>query len=261
MNKRMARLIMDLALPVAVFLALGALWGAAVWFFAPPKYVLPSPMQVAQAWWENGRMIAGSMFLTGSAAILGLVSSIVIGSLIAFGFSQSRFVQRSFYPYAIFLQTMPIVAVAPLIILWFDFGFQSVVVCSFVVSLFPIITNMTAGLTDVDENLLELFELNNASRVQILFKLRLPNAIPSLVIGMRISSGLAVVGAIIGELYAGFGQERYGLGYLVQVTNMQLKTDYLMAAIMASALLGLVIFAAVGVVGTFATRHWKQTRD
>ncbi len=256
-----ARLIRDMMLPVLVFFGLVIVWWVAVKIFAPPKFVLPSPGDVARVSWENWRMLAGSMFLTGSAAVLGLISSIVIGSLIAFGFSQSRFIQRSFYPYAIFLQTMPIVAVAPLIILWLDFGFQSVVVCSFIVSLFPIITNMTAGLTDVDENLLELFELNNASRLQVLLKLRVPNAVPSLVVGMRISAGLAVVGAIIGELYAGFGQERYGLGYLVQVTNMQLKTDYLMAAIMASALLGLIIFGVVGVIGNLATRHWKQVRD
>jgi NitT/TauT family transport system permease protein len=258
--KTTPRSITNMMLPVAVFLLILAVWALCVWLFGIRKFVLPSPMDVARVAMENRRALLGSMFLTGSAAILGLLASILVGSFIAFAFSQSRLVQRSLYPYAIFLQTMPIVAVAPLIILWFDFGFQSVVICAFVVSLFPIITNMTAGLTDVDENLLELFELNNATRSQVLFKLRLPNAIPSLVVGMRISSGLAVVGAIIGELYAGFGQEAYGLGYLVQVTNMQLKTDYLMAAIMASALLGLIIFTIVGAIGDYATRAWKQNR-
>ncbi len=258
--KGIPRSLVNMLLPLGVFLLILAVWASCVWLFGIRKFVLPSPVDVARVAVENRNALLASMLLTGSAAVIGLLCSIVAGSFIAFVFSQSRLIQRSLYPYAIFLQTMPIVAVAPLIILWFDFGFQSVVICAFVVSLFPIITNMTAGLTDVDENLLELFELNNASRAQVLFKLRLPNAVPSLVVGMRISSGLAVVGAIIGELYAGFGQEAYGLGYLVQVTNMQLKTDYLMAAIMASALLGLVIFTVVGVIGDFATRAWKQNR-
>src|SRR5262249_18495250 len=146
-----------------------------------------------------------------AAALLGFAMSLAAGTALALVFSQSRIVQRSIYPYAIFLQTVPIVAIAPVLILWFGYGLAGVVSVSFILSLFPIITNATAGLTMVDANLIELFEVNNASRGQMLFKLRLPNAVPNLVTGAKISCGLSVIGAIVGEIYAGFQGDNYGL--------------------------------------------------
>src|SRR5690606_1595146 len=158
-------------------------------------------------------------------------------------------IQRSFYPYAIFLQTVPIVAIAPLMIIWFGYGLQSVALVAFIISLFPIITNGTAGLTDIEPPLLDLFEMNNASRWRTLWKLRLPNAVPYLMNGTRISSGLSVIGAIIGEFFSSFGKNEYGLGYIIYSSTGRMNTDYLFAAIMVSALLGLLIFGCVSLAG------------
>ena len=180
--------------------------------------------------------------------------------LIGIVFSQSVIVRRSFYPYAILLQTVPSVALAPLVILWFGHGFVSVVVVAFIISLFPIITGSTAGLLAVDRNLLELFAMGNASRLQVLWKLRLPNSIPYLITAAKISCGLSVIGAIVGEFSAGFG-DHFGLGYLITQTSATLATDYLFAAVLAAMLLGVLIFGGVSLLGEWVLRLWHAPAE
>ncbi|MCE9615286.1 MAG: ABC transporter permease [Lentisphaerae bacterium] len=225
-----------------------------------PPYVLPSPARILATVEEQAGPLVGASLWTAWAAFCGFSASLLIGTLIAFAFSQSDIIRRSMYPYAIFLQTVPIVAIAPLIIIWFGTGFPSIVFVSFIISLFPIITNATSGLTSVDSNLLDLFTLHHATRRQILLKLRLPNAVPHLVTGARISSGLSVIGAIVGEFFAGYGSAQHGLGYLIVLTSGQLKTAYLFACIGASTALGLIIFTSVGLVGDAILSRWQETR-
>jgi NitT/TauT family transport system permease protein len=234
---------------LALFICVLAVWQAVVLACGIKPYLVPAPTAVWAAARENQGELLRAVALTGCGALSGFAVSCLIGSLIAFVFAQSRLIQRSCYPYAIFLQTVPIVAIAPLIILWFGYGFTSVVVVASILSLFPIITNGTAGLTTVDRNLLELFALNNATRRQLLFKLRLPNALPYFVTGAKISSGLSVIGAIVGEFFAGLGANNHGLGYLISMTSGQSKIAYLFAAIMASTLLGLTVFILINWVG------------
>lgn len=247
-----------IAPPLIVFALVVLLWHVLVLVFEPKPFIVPGPARVLAAARENGATLLMAMSLTGGAALLGLAISFVVGSVVAFIFAQSAVIQRGFYPYAIFLQTVPIVAVAPLIILWFGQDFRSVVLVAFILSLFPIVTNGTTGLTEVDRNHLELFEINNASRWQVLLKLRWPNSVPYMVTGVKISSGLSVIGAIIGEFFAGFGQKRFGLGYLIQYTSGQLKTDYLFAAILASTLLGLSIFGVVSLIGRAIVSRYRE---
>jgi NitT/TauT family transport system permease protein len=177
---------------------------------------------------------------------------------VAFLFSQSVLIQRAAYPYAIFLQTVPIVAIAPLIILWFGHGFAGIAVTAFIVSLFPIITNGTAGLTALDPNAVELFEVNNATRMQLLLKLRLPNSVPFFVTGAKIASGLSVIGGIVGEFFAGYGSGKFGLGYLIFQASAQLKTAMLFSAIIASTVLGLAAFGGVAVLGSVLSARWRR---
>lgn len=246
--------------PLVVFLAVTLAWQAAVTALRIPAYILPGPVQIALAAWENIVPLGAGTLWTAWAAFCGFASSLIVGVLVAFAFSQSEWVRRGLYPYAIFLQTVPIVAIAPLIILWFGTGFVSIVAVSFMIALFPIITNATSGLTSVDSALLDLFALHRATRLQKLLKLRLPNAVPHLVTGARISSGLSVIGAIVGEFFAGYGSAHQGLGYLIVMTSGQLKTSYLFACIGASTALGLVIFTSVGMVGDAILARWKETR-
>jgi NitT/TauT family transport system permease protein len=143
-----------------------------------------------------------------------------------------------------------------LIITWFGYGFQSVVIVSFVISLFPIITNATTGMVAIDPLLLDLFHLHNATRWQILCKLRLPNSVPYIVTGAKTSSGLAVVGAIVGEFFVGAGMGRFGLGFLIRQKLELLQTPEMFAAVIASTLLGVVIFASISLTGATVLAQW-----
>lgn len=255
---RLSRWFIEFAAPpVALFIVVVAAWHAAVVALGIKRYIVPLPLEVFQAGWERRSELFAAAAMTGKAAGAGFVLSLAAGFAIACLFSQSRVIERSIYPYAIFLQTVPIVAIAPLIVLWFDYGFRSVVVVAFIISIFPVITNATAGLTTIDANVLELFELAGATRWQVLVKLRLPGSVPHLVTGARISAGLSVVGAIVGEIFAGAGAQRPGLGYLIQQTTGFQKTADLFAAVLTSAALGMIIFGAVSAVGSLAMKWWR----
>ena len=243
--------------PVLVFVAFVGLWQLACAALDLPPYLIPAPSQVAGEALRHAGALARGAGLTAAAALLGLLASLVVGGLVAVLFSQSRIAARSLYPYAIFLQTVPIVAVAPLIVVWFGTGLQSVALTAAILSLFPIITNGTTGLTRVDPQLLELFALCGATRRQTLVKLRLPGSVPYFVAGAKISSGLAVIGAIVGEFFAGFSADDLGLGALILQTSGRLQTAYLFAAIFASTLLGLALFGAVTLLGELVLRRWR----
>jgi len=243
--------------PLVVFAGVLLLWQLLCTALALPAYLVPAPTRVAAAALANAGALATATGLTAAAAVLGLLISLALGTAIAVVFSQSRLLARSFYPYAIFLQTVPVVAVAPLIVIWFGTGLASVVLVSVMISLFPVITNGTTGLTRVDPQFLELFAMRDASRLQVLLKLRLPGSVPYLVTGAKISSGLAVIGAIVGEFFAGYGAAGYGLGYRILQASGQLKTAELFAAILACTLLGLVLFAAVSLLGELVLRRWR----
>jgi NitT/TauT family transport system permease protein len=246
-------------LPPLLVLAGGlACWEGAVPALRVPAWLLPAPHQVMQAAVGHAPALLAATAWTAAAAAGGFLLSMSLGLLIALLFSQSETLRRGCYPYAIFLQTVPIVAIAPLIVIWFGTGMGSIVLVSFIISLFPVITNGTAGLLRVDPALLDLFRLYRATRLQVLLRLRLPHAVPFLVAAARISSGLSVIGAIVGEFFAGYGAGRQGLGYLITLTSGQLKTEYLFACVLASAGLGLVIFWSVGVAGNTVLRKWQE---
>ena len=243
--------------PIFFFALFLFTWHAVVEIFNIPPFLLPGPWRVASAVMLHSERLLHATVLTAVGSLTGFLLSFAVGFCIALLFSQSRIIERGLYPYAIFLQTMPIVAIAPLIVLWIGYGLQGVVAVSFIISLFPIIANTTAGLTQVDPRLLDLFVLNNADRWQILLKLRVPNAIPNMLTGARISSGLSVIGAIVGEFFAGYGTNDFGLGYLIIQTSGQAKTDYLFACILFCTMLGLTIFTAVGLSSHYLLKRWR----
>ncbi|HEX3727207.1 MAG TPA: ABC transporter permease [Pirellulales bacterium] len=245
--------------PLAFFALVVALWQAATVVWDVPAYLVPSPQRVWQAAREHAAELVSATRMTAGGALCGFGLSLVCGTVLGLIFAQSRIIERSVYPYAIFLQTVPIVAIAPLVVIWFGTGLASVVVVSFILSLFPIVTNATAGLTSVDPQLIELFTIYNASRAAVLFKLRLPHAVPYLVTGAKISCGLSVIGAIVGEIFAGHNTDSYGLGYLITMTTGRLETAYAFAAVLASTVLSIAVFAAVTSAGATILARWHTS--
>lgn len=247
--------------PALVFVLFLFVWQVAVSITRLPKAVLPSPWQVAQAAWEYRDLLTKGFLATGQAAALGLLGSVALGMLLAILFSQSRWLRISLYPYVIFLQTVPIVAIAPLLIIWSGNNLRTIVLVAVIISVFPIVANVTSGLLSLDPNWVDLFQLHAAGRWRTLWKLQLPAAIRFLVIGMRIACGLAVIGAIVGEFFVGNSTDCDGLGTLMTQWQARQKTDALIAAVGMSTLLGVVFFASVNLLSRTFLRRWTMTTD
>lgn len=243
------------ALSVAIFV-----WWLLVVTFDIKPYLLPSPWSVMAAGLDAREELTMAVWLTARAAVSGLILSILVGSVIAIVFSQSRWIRVGCFPYAVLLQTVPIVAIAPLMLFWSGPGLRSVILISFMVSLFPIITNVTAGLTAIDPGFSALFKLNQANRLQRICKLQIPHAIPHLVTGMRTSAGLAVIGAIVGEYFAGVSTVKHGLGFMVAQKITSMQTDVGFAAVVMSVLLGAFLFLAVGLLRSTVLTKWCDSR-
>ncbi|MCA9246637.1 MAG: ABC transporter permease [Planctomycetales bacterium] len=256
MNDRIRHALIVSIPPLVTLLAMIVLWHLAVIVFQMPPYLVPTPKRVGVVLLQEAGPLARATWLSGRAALCGFAISLGLGTSVAIVFSQSALVRRSLYPYAIFLQTVPIVAIAPLIINWLGPGFWGVVVVSTIISLFPIVASTTAGLTTVPSGLVDLFRLHRANRIQRLFKLQLPHAVPALINGARASSGLAVVGSIVGEFFAGYSVDEPGLGMIITHSSSLLKTDLLFAAMILSALLGVMIFGTVSLLTMLTLRRW-----
>jgi NitT/TauT family transport system permease protein len=245
---------------LAVFVALLMLWQIVLWILRLPPYMLPSPLAIAKAVAARFPSLLHSLAITAEEAVGGILLSVVVGVGVALIFAQSRWVRRMLYPWTLLLQTVPIVAIAPLILMWMGAGVLSVTFIAFIISLAPIIANTTQGLISVDENLVHLFLMHNASRAQLLFKLRLPNSVPSLFVGLRIASGIAVIGAITGELFAGSASVgQGGLGYSILYASSQLQTDYLFALVFAATVLGFGFLFLVMFLEWYFLHKWHES--
>jgi NitT/TauT family transport system permease protein len=256
----MKRYLVNAGNAAAVLASLLALWSLLVWAFKVPKYMLPTPWAVARAVAERYDSLLNSVWITGEAAAGGLLASIVVGVLVALVFAQSRWIRRMFYPYTLLLQTVPILAIAPLILMWMGPGILSVMCVAFIICLAPIIANTTQGLISVDKNLLHLFLMHNASPAEVMWKLRLPNSVPSLFTGIRIASGISVIGAITGELFAGSSQVGVGgLGYSILYASSQLETDYLFALVFAATMLGFAFFFIIMFLEWYFLHNWHES--
>lgn len=243
-----------------VFAALLLLWFGVIWVFHVPNYLLPTPLSVMKIVTERFPDLWTSTMISAQAAVGGLLASILVGVLIALIFARSTWIRKLFFPYTILLQTVPILAVAPLIIIWVGPGLFAVGVVTFVICLAPIIANTTQGLVSVDEDLVQLFLMHNASQTQILSRLRLPHALPYLFVGVRISSGIAVIGALTGEWFAGSGRAgEGGLGYSILYAQAQLQTDYLFALVIAATVLGFTLFFTVTFFEWLALHSWHES--
>ena len=245
---------------VLVLACLLALWQAVIWINHLPAYMLPGPLTVAVTVGERYRSLLNSLWVTAVEAAGGLLASIAVGIGVAVIFAQWRWLRQTLYPYTVLLQTVPIVAIAPLVINWVGAGIFAVTVVTFVICLAPIIANTTQGLISVDENLVHLFLMYKASPAQILFKLRLPNAMPNIFTGIRISAGISVIGGITGELFAGSTRVgEGGLGYAIIYASNQMETGYLFALVFAATVLGFAFFFIVMFFEWLALHNWHES--
>ena len=242
--------------PLATFLATTALAEAWIRAARVSPLLLPAPSAVARAAWAQSAILLPAFAATTRCVLLGLASSALLGIVAAVGLASSRLVERAFYPYAIFFQIVPIVAIAPLLVIWFGYGPRAVVAAAFIVSVFPVIANTLAGLRSVDPALRDLFRLYGAGRWARLVKLELPWALPFVLTGLRIAAGLAVIGAIVGEFVGGGG-----LGVVVLGAMREQRTDLVFAAIGYASFLGLALFAAVNLASRLALRRWYASES
>ncbi|MDY7226779.1 ABC transporter permease [Hyalangium rubrum] len=245
--------------PLVALVLLLALWEGSVRVLEVPAWLLPPPSAIGVAGAKEASSILGAAVTTGRSALVGFGLSVGVGVLVAILLASSRMLERALYPYTLFLQTVPIVAIAPLLVLWFGPGPRAVAVSSFIVSVFPVIANTLTGLRSVEPALRDMFRLYGARRLATLWKLELPASLPHLVTGLRIASGLSVIGAIVGEFVAGFSEGAAGLGILVMSAYRQLRTDLLFAAVLAASGLGLVLFGAVSLTGARLLRRWHPS--
>lgn len=245
--------------PLVALAVILALWEGLTRALGMPIYLLPPPSAVLRAAAEDSTDLALAALNTAAAALLGFGLSATLGVLAAVVLGSSRTLEKALYPYTVFLQTVPIVAIAPLLVVWFGPGLRAVLVSAFIVSVFPVIANTLSGLRSVEPPLRDLFRLYGASRRDTLLKLELPSALPNIVTGLRIASGLAVIGTIVGEFVAGVSEGSAGLGIKVLSSNRQLRTDLLFAAVLLASALGLALFGAVNLLGALLLRRWHPS--
>jgi NitT/TauT family transport system permease protein len=244
-----------------LLLCLLGFWQVIVSLNHLPAYMLPGPRQVAAAVYGRFPSLMSSLCITAEEAAGGLLASIVVGVAVAMLFAQWKWLRQLVYPYTILLQTVPIVAIAPLIINWVGPGLLAVATVTFIICLAPIIANTTQGLISVDDNLINLFVMHKATAAQILFKLRFPNSLPNLFTGIRISAGISVIGGITGELFAGSTRVgEGGLGYAIIYANNQMETSYMFALVLAATVLGFSFFFIVMFVEWLVLHNWHESK-
>lgn len=244
--------------PLAVFVLAHVVWELLVRGLEVPSWKVPAPSDVHEAFGTYRNELLAAAMYTSMSAGLGFVGSALLGVASGVVLSTAQWVERAFYPFAVFLQTVPLVAIAPLLVLWVGPGLVAVTVSALIVSLFPVIVNTLSGIRGVDPGLSDLFRLYGASRWGTLIKLKIPWAVPHIFTGLRIASGLAVIGAVVGEFVAG-SFEQQGLGLLVLSASRNLQTPLLFAAVLLASLLGLTLFAIVSGVGYWLLRHWHAS--
>jgi len=255
MNERWQKVLW----PAAVAVLLLALWQALVVALEVPVFLVPSPLRVWQALVEDGGLLFAALLNTLKITLLAFGLAVVLGTAIAFAFVQSRVIETALFPYAVLLQVTPVVAIAPLIVIWVKDPTASLVVCAALVALFPVIANTTLGLRSVDPGLLAYFRLQGATRWQTLLRLRIPSALPYFFGGLRISSGLALIGAVVAEFVAGTGGTGTGLAYQILFAGYQLNIPRMFAALALIALAGVVLFALMAGLSRWALAGWHDS--
>jgi len=253
---RIGRLVLP---PAGVGIAALVIWEAVVRAQQIPYYILPGPMLVVRTLVKDWGTLYPSLLVTLAIAGAALLVATVAGVMIAILFTQSRWIELSLFPYAVILQVTPIVAIAPLIIIWVKNIPVALLICAWIVAFFPIVSNTTLGLNSADHNLVNLFQLYGASRWQVFWHLRLPSAMPYFLGGLRISGGLALIGAVVAEFVAGTGGTQSGLAYRVLEAGYTMQIPRMFAALFMITCTGVLIFSLLTALSHLLLRKWHES--
>ena len=252
--ERVLRVILPL-----LALALGLLaWGTVVQLKEIPPYVLPGPGLVFTTLINDWPVLSQSLLVTLVTTLEGFALALVGGVGLAVLFNQSRLVEYSLYPYAVILQVTPIVAIAPLLLIYLPQP-AAVLACAWIVAFFPVLANTTLGLNSVDRNLADLFRLYGASRGQVLVRLKLPSALPYILGGLKIAGGLSLIGAVVAEIAAGSAGAGSGLAYRIAESGYRLNIPRMFAALILLSLAGIVIFFTLSLFSHLMLRRWHES--
>ncbi len=255
MNER----LMKWAAPIGVGVLVIVLWHVLVKAFDVPKFLVPGPLLVLETLIADWGLLFNSLLVTLKITFGAFFMAVLIGTTVAFLFVQSRWVEMSLFPYAVLLQVTPIVAIAPLIIIWVKQPTLALIVCATIIALFPIISNTILGLRSVNPGLVNLFRMNKATRWQTLTQLRIPSAAPYFFGGLRISSGLALIGAVVAEFVAGTGGTGAGLAYQILQAGYQINIPRLFAALLMITVTGVVLFLLMVFLSKLALASWHES--
>lgn len=245
--------------PTLVAVVLLGLWQGLVTGLKLPPYLVPSPVLMLTTLVTDWVALGTALLVTLKITVLSFALAVLVGVLISFLFVQSRAIETALFPYAVLLQVTPIVAVAPLIIIWVKNPTASLVLCAALVALFPIISNTTLGLRSIDPDLQSYFAMNRANRLQTLWRLRIPSALPYFFGGLRISSGLALIGAVVAEFVAGTGGAATGLAYQILMAGYQLNIPRMFAALLLISLTGVALFVLMAWLSKLALGSWHAS--
>jgi NitT/TauT family transport system permease protein len=245
--------------PVVVGILLLAIWQGAVDWNETPPYILPSPLLVGQTLIADFPTLLPSWMVTVKITLLAFFGAAIGGLTLSLLLTSSRWLERSLLPYAVILQVTPVVAIAPLIIIWAKDTTLALFICAWIVAFFPIVSNTVTGLNSTDTNLRDLFALYGASRWQTMLWLRLPSALPYFLAGLRISGGLALIGAVVAEFVAGTGGTESGLAYRILESAYKLRIPRVFVALVLISVTGLTIYAALSWISNRLLRHWHES--
>ncbi len=248
-----------LVLPVLLFaLALGA-WEAFVRIREVPHYILPAPTLIALTLWDNLGSLMTSWLFTMKITVLALLLAVAGGVLLAFVFALSKWVELSLFPFAIVLQVTPIVAIAPLILIYIDSTTAALLLCAWIVAFFPILSNTVVGLRSADHNLRDLFRLYRASPLQTLRHLLIPSAMPYFIAGLKIAGGLSLIGAVVAEFTAGAAGKETGLASRILEASFRTEIPKMFAALVLVSLTGIAIYLVFNLLAKLVLGHWHES--
>jgi NitT/TauT family transport system permease protein len=256
--RRQRERALRLLLPVGVLVLGLALWEMVVWLKAIPPYVLPPPSLVLGTLLSDWPVLSDALAVTLITTFEGFALALVGGVGLAVLFNQSRLLEYALYPYAVILQVTPVVAIAPLLLIYLPQQ-AAVLACAWIVAFFPVLANTTLGLHSVDRGLSDLFRLYGASRAQVLWQLKLPAALPYILGGLKIAGGLSLIGAVVAEIAAGSAGAGSGLAYRIAESGYRLNIPRMFAALVLLSVTGIVIFFALSWLMHAVLRRWHES--